>query len=68
MGTIKGKGPPKKKIFSFSLEHKRFLPQALGMAFIYSNNFSSSSSDEKVGRYEPRKYLFFVMYVCCYQF
>jgi hypothetical protein len=32
------------------------------MAFFYSNNFSSSSSDEEVGRYEPRKYIFFVIY------
>jgi hypothetical protein len=44
------------------------LPQALGMAIFYSNDFNSSSSDEEVGKYEWRKYLFFVMYVCCYQF
>jgi hypothetical protein len=53
METIKGKGPPKNFFFPFSLEHKRFLLQALSMAFLYSNNFSSSSSDEEVGRYEP---------------
>jgi hypothetical protein len=53
METIKGKGPPKNFFFPFSLKHKRFLLQALSMAFFYSNNFSSSSSDEEVGRYEP---------------
>lgn len=63
MGTIKGKGPPKNFFFSFSLEHKRFLPQALGMAFLAYPQVMRRLEDMN-----QENIFFFVMYVCCHQF
>lgn len=63
MGTIKGKGPPKNFFFSFSLEHKKFLPQALGMAFLAYPQVMRRLEDMN-----QENIFFFVMYVCCTNF